>query len=1596
MTTQTVTLRIVGENGQLVSAIKGSSAELKGLGAAGRDAGAQVDRGAAAASRGMENLARQVTAARQLLIGFFTFREAGRLLFALGRTADAYSNIQAQLRLATSSELEYQRAQRETFAIAQRTSTLLDTTSGLYARITRSVSEYGISQARVLGITETINQSFAVSGASTIAQANAVTQLTQAFAGGVLRAEEFNSIIENSPRLAQALADGLGIGIGALRKQVNDGKVDVQAMISALESQRARIQAEFEKMPLTIERAWTRVRNAVMTYVGDADQASGASRTLAAAIADLADNLDVLTEAAAVLAVLGAARWLGPFLAAQGLATAAIIRQTYAAQQQVAVSVAVDQAFAKTAAQEARGAAVKVQGIAVNQAFIASERALAVAAVERANVQLAEARATLEATRATGSAAYASGLLRQAEQALSVAMRVRAAETAALTRLDQAASAAALQHAAATRALAAASTTSAAAQTVAAAATARLTLAARAANAALALGRGALALVGGWAGAAVIGLTGLYFWLNRSKTAADDLANIQPTVRSLRELADEADRFASRGPLISDEERASIEQTQERIRGYAGAIGVLAATRDRLAAQGDVLGAKGQQAEIGKLTELIREATGELQRFYAVKATGAGTEAINREIESLRRQIDLVRGGRSPSDAQFLEEFAAADDAGKQILALKKSLEGLGDAQRRAADSAKAAADKSRRAAEEYATKLKEIAALERQLALVRDGGLSPAEAVFTVQRDAADALGKKLIDLQRQWEGVTEAQRAADEYAQAEGQRSQTLRDEARELETVLALIRDGVPAAEAAAEARRLLMSEEERHVQALRDEADAAVAAAERLQEPFQDLRDVLVAAGDDWSRSAATIVQGLENINKGNRAAVRGYAQLTQGAAGFFKEGTGGYKLLQAASQAFYAFEIAQQAASVVASIAASGKKAAAHGVAANAAGAEAVATQAASGPIIGFAMAAAMIAFLASIGVSPRGKGGSAGARPSAVASTNLGAGTGTVLGDPEGRSESIANSLEALERYAETDIGYSARQLQTLRSIEAGIRGVGGLLFRQNYTTGGPTPFNMAETVSGTATGDIITQLAGINFGTPILNSSLLNKLTFGISGAVGGLVDGIIGGIVGGLFGSTTRKQIDTGIIIAGGQTLGDIMANGLDALYFATIETTKKKAFGLSKSRSRRDVTSDLSDDLTRQFTDILLGLGDSVIDAVEELGLNAQAAADLLNNLPLEIGKISLQGLTAEEVQERLSSVFSSIGDTFATTVVPAIAEFQRVGEGAYETLLRVASETAIVTQGLGNLGLSLTGLAGLDAARAAQDLIDLVGGIENFTDSISTFFSEFFSEEEQTERLRSQLSEALGDIGFALPSTRQGFRDLVTSLDLTTESGREAFAALLPLVGAADRYYDTLDDSAEKYRDAADRLQEFRASMRDIAEEARGQSLEAARLRFESVSRRARLGDLDAISALPDAGGAYQQASAALASSRTEYLRDLARIQLAAAQAEEVARRLGQEDVAQAQLAALNRHTELLESIDTRLSSSGAAITAAPTVAAGASGGAATDATELSALRAEIAELKGYLHQLTVYAGKTAASTRRLDDWDADGLPQERTA
>ncbi|MEM7706621.1 MAG: tape measure protein [Pseudomonadota bacterium] len=228
------------------------------------------------------------------------------------RLADQYDDLQARLSIVTETQQEFLLAQQETFRIAQDTSQGLRNTIDLYGRLEISLDDLGTSQTRILRLTETINQAFAVSGASAQETSAAIIQLAQGLAAGALRGDEFRSVSEQGTRVLKALRDGLGVTQGELREMANAGELTAEVVLGALESQAVAIEREFQNLPLTARRAFTQLRNSFTQLIGEGNQVIPVVRFLAESLQFVALNLDTL--ATGILLFAGV-RALAPLVA---------------------------------------------------------------------------------------------------------------------------------------------------------------------------------------------------------------------------------------------------------------------------------------------------------------------------------------------------------------------------------------------------------------------------------------------------------------------------------------------------------------------------------------------------------------------------------------------------------------------------------------------------------------------------------------------------------------------------------------------------------------------------------------------------------------------------------------------------------------------------------------------------------------------------------------------------------------------------------------------------------------------------------------------------------------------------------------------------------------------------------------------------------------------------------------------------------------------------------------------------------------------------------------------------------------------------------
>lgn len=209
----------------------------------------------------------------------------------LTELADAWANVKVEIGLVNDTAGEAADALSEVRGVAQETSSDLGATSSLYAAIRRALKSLGDEQTSSIDLTRTITQSFQISGATAAESSGGIRQLSQALASGQLRGDEFNSVMEQAPRLSQALADSLGVTTGELRAMAEAGELTAQTVIRALTDQAQQIAAEAALLPDTFARAGQRFMNSLTAVVGGLNEATRASELYAAGVDLLADGI---------------------------------------------------------------------------------------------------------------------------------------------------------------------------------------------------------------------------------------------------------------------------------------------------------------------------------------------------------------------------------------------------------------------------------------------------------------------------------------------------------------------------------------------------------------------------------------------------------------------------------------------------------------------------------------------------------------------------------------------------------------------------------------------------------------------------------------------------------------------------------------------------------------------------------------------------------------------------------------------------------------------------------------------------------------------------------------------------------------------------------------------------------------------------------------------------------------------------------------------------------------------------------------------------------------------------------------------------------
>lgn len=592
------------------------------------------------------------------------------------------------------------------------------------------------------------------------------------------------------------------------------------------------------------------------------------------------------------------------------------------------------------------------------------------------------------------------------------------------------------------------------------------------------------------------------------------------------------------------------------------------------------------------------------------------------------------------------------------------------------------------------------------------------------------------------------------------------------------------------------------------------DAAKAIGKELSDAFgrggKGIGDMLVAA-ETYGARMAQIQDNLKKDGNQDKAAadtmsaqIKGYGDMAAAAEGFFSTNSKGYKVLRTTEQVFRAWELAlaiealakktflkeaevavnttTNATKIAGEAAATGASVGLAATESSAWGVTAVVKALASLPFpLNLAAGAATLAAVIAVGAKMVG-GLSGGHADTTATDRQAAVGTGSILGDTKAQSDSIAKSLDAVDKNTFQGLNVSLSMLDALRAIQSSVSTLGDTLYQNGLST------TLAPNTRGAASS------AGNALGW--IASPILNALT-------GGWLGSTFGKIGNAIFGGNSTT-LDTGITLGSG-TLGGLLANGANVGQYSD---TKTSGGWFSSDKYNTGLTS-LGSDVNDQFTKVIANMRAAILASAGVLGESGDTFTAKLDSFVVDIGKISTKDLKPEDVQKALETAMSKLGDDMAKFAVSDLQQFQKAGEGALQTLARIANDYQTVDTVMGALGMTFHAV-GMASVGARERLIDLAGGLDKFTSQSEQFLKDFYTDKEQAAALQSRIAPVLSQYGLSTGGAdpMKAFRDYVVGLDTSTEAGAQAYTTLINISSA----FKQIVDAGKKATDEAKGLQD----------------------------------------------------------------------------------------------------------------------------------------------------------------------------------------
>lgn len=254
--------------------------------------------------------------------------------------ADAWSDMQSRVGAAVKDMQAAPALMQRMVDIANASYSPLDQTVEVYSRNVAVLRDLGRGATEAADFTEALNHALVITATRGERAASVQNALSKAMAVGRLQADGLETVLANGSEVAQVLADKLGTTQSGLRAMASQSKITGDVIASALISRLDDLRERAAEMPATIGDAFTRLQTNLTAFIGQMDQATGASQAVSAAIMLLANNIDVIARAAAVAGVALLTAFAPAILAAMASGFVALGSAGVAAVTAITVAIA--------------------------------------------------------------------------------------------------------------------------------------------------------------------------------------------------------------------------------------------------------------------------------------------------------------------------------------------------------------------------------------------------------------------------------------------------------------------------------------------------------------------------------------------------------------------------------------------------------------------------------------------------------------------------------------------------------------------------------------------------------------------------------------------------------------------------------------------------------------------------------------------------------------------------------------------------------------------------------------------------------------------------------------------------------------------------------------------------------------------------------------------------------------------------------------------------------------------------------------------------------------------------------------------------------